>query len=255
MQFLVSAVVECREGAQGAARAGWLSFLRDAQAEIGPMLVKRGEDDKSGFPLDSTDAATAAEANEGFMASAGGFTAEVVNDRAPGSKTVDAVRAILWWEDPPEDKISSLLLKLQKWGQHHGLLVATAGASDERRSQMFVTLKLAKGSIETFAGKNHREYLPGLFWWNWWAGRVLDRVGVDPETLPSPWRSDRIAANGSTGVVVRGGYEWRAWKPLADDAAGWAEEHPGVFSKRRLNASVPDRLNEITALRFLRRWK
>lgn len=223
--------------------------------QLGPFDLRLGEDAPSGPSVRSEDSAGFKESPTGFMAISATATADVTKDRPLRAPDPDGVKMSFSLQKPDDESVYRFLAVLTQWSTRNKVTCAWAGAAEEERHHLFAKLDLPRGSAEAFVGRNHRKLVSGLFWWNYWSLDWLAKRDVSWDGLPAAWSVKVEPDSEHPHGVISGRFSWREWRQHLQAAEGWADQTSGVFSIREMLKEAPEALNELTAARFLRRWK
>jgi len=225
----------------------------------GPLHLRLGEDEPDGPPVASVEAMQWMSHPEGYMAMGANVTCEVTADRPPpgsGMPEPDSAQLSLWLTEPiGVGVVERVLSDALEWCATEPVICIFAGAEDEIRHHLFARIPLPRGSIESFVGRNHRAMVPGLFWFNVWQTEWLAERGVAIGALPEGWEAHEREEKNTKYTIATGRFPWTEWHAHVSAAERWADENAGVFSMREMMVLKPDVLNELSALRFIRRWK
>lgn len=259
MSFFLKAYVALDGQTTTQAFEGLRQLLVKWSETCGPLDVRLGDDEPVGPPVASAEAMQLMSHAEGYMAMGAQVTCEVTADRPPpgsGRSEPDSAQLSLWLTEPiGVGVVEQVLRDALAWCATQRVICIFAGAEDENRHHLFARISLPRGSIESFVGRNHRKVVPGLFWFNVWQTDWLGERGVDTGTLPDGWEVHEQDGGNPKYFIATGRFPWTEWEAHVSAAEHWADETPGVFSMRAMMASKPDRLNELSALRFIRQWK
>ena len=254
MTFNANVFISLDDRTSVAVMAGVLHLLQDLERLLGPCGLRLGEDEPI-EPLSSVDESTYTTSETGFLVCGGGWSGNVTRDRPPGETEVDGLRATLWFEDPTDQMLNCVLNTITCAAGSLSVVCAYGGHEDEVKHHLFARVKAGKSTVESFLGRNHRKYVAGLFTWNLWSQRWLSERETPLAEPPVPWRKATLDSNELSYFEVRRDGPWSAWHKHVAAAEGWADSQEGVFSMREVHDVMPEGLDALSVVSFLRRWK